>query len=232
MLTKDFTFEIKAVDEATGTFEGFASVYNVVDSYGDTVLPGAFARTLQEKGGEIVILNQHDTRDPIGLGVLEDSAVGLKINGQLNLDVRAAQEAYSNLKKRILKGLSIGYMVRADEYDRQTQIRKLTDIELMEVSLVTFQACPGALVTGVKNARDVNSIRDFEGVLRDVGFSQREAKALASGGWKALQRDAEQAIEEDGQKAAATEPDINTIAALLQAHTNQINSRRLTWKTM
>jgi uncharacterized protein len=156
---------------------------------------------MQEKGGEVVILNQHDTREPIGLGKLTDSNEGLKIDGQLNLDVRAAQEAYSNLKKRILKGLSIGYTIRLDEYDRQADRRKLLDIELMEVSLVTFQACPGALVTGVKSG-DIKSIRDFEDFLRDAGWSRSEAKALASGGFKALQRDADTETELEAQAAA------------------------------
>jgi uncharacterized protein len=222
MLTKQFAFDLDAKSLGdSGTFEGLASVYNVVDTYGDIVVPGAFTRTMQEKGGEVVILNQHDTREPIGLGKLTDSTEGLKINGQLNLDVRAAQEAYSNLKKRILKGLSIGYTIRLDEYDRQADRRKLLDIELMEVSLVTFQACPGALVTAVK----ADTIRIFEGQLRDVlGYSASEAKALASGGFKALQRDA---VTETTEETDVAGLDAQTLAALFQTRTNSI--RRLAW---
>ena len=253
MLTKAFALDVKEIGDA-GTFAGYASVYNVTDSYGDIVVPGAFTRTMQEKNGEVVILNQHDTREPIGLGKLEDSAEGLKIFGELNLDVRVAQEAYSNLRKGILKGLSIGYMVRADEYDRQAQIRKLTDIDLMEVSLVTFQACPGALVTAVK-ADGIHTIRDFEGFLRDAGFSQREAKAIASHGFKALQRDADEPVEPlpssdtpDPDEAAAaaaaadalaeqaaaaeakTADELREIAALFSQFNNEIKGALQTWK--
>lgn len=225
MLTKGFNLEIKSLDEA-GTFEGLASVYGNVDSYGDIVMPGAFTRTLKERGNECVVLNQHNQREPIGLGKLGDSEKGLTINGQLNLDVRCAQEAYSNLKKRIIKGLSIGYAVKRHEHDIEKNQTKLLDIDLYEVSLVTFPANPKALVGNVKSRDEIKTIRDFEESLRDLGFSRKEATAIASHGWTAIQRDA----ADDLPTAKAAE-DTDAILALLQARTHQLNTRRLTWQS-
>lgn len=227
MLTKNsLEFEIKEISEQ-GTFEGWASVYGVLDSYRDIVMPGAFSKTISGNNGEIVILNQHNQKDPVGLGMLEDRPKGLWLKGGLNLDLHSAQEAYSNVKKRILKGLSIGYTVRdgGEKFDKAKNANLLTDLDLMEVSLVTFQACPGALVASVK-ADGINTIRDFETFLRDAGFSQREAKALASHGYKALQRDADVSDVPAIDTAALAD-----VVAALKAVNTDIKGALSTWKS-
>jgi HK97 family phage prohead protease len=84
-------------------------VYGNVDLGGDVVMPGAFTKSLQDRGGEVPVLFAHDMRQPVGLGKLMDTASGLQIEGQLVLSVGKAKEAYDLLKAKVLRGLSIGY---------------------------------------------------------------------------------------------------------------------------
>jgi len=69
---KDFRFELKSLSDP-GTFEGLAATYGDVDLGGDIIEPGAFQKTMADKGGEVPILWQHDQREPIGVGKLSDS---------------------------------------------------------------------------------------------------------------------------------------------------------------
>src|SRR5207245_6481254 len=84
--------QIKSLDEA-GRFVGLASTYGNVDLGGDVVEPGAFQKTITDRGGEVPLLWSHDTRQPIGLAKLKDTSMGLSIDGQLVLDVPKAREA-------------------------------------------------------------------------------------------------------------------------------------------
>jgi len=180
----DFPFEVKALEEA-GRFSGLASVYSVEDLAGDIIEPGAFTDTLAERGNEVPILWAHDPANPVGLGKLTDTERGLHIDGTLDLDVQSGRDAYSRIKKRIVKGLSIGFRVAKNGVafgNLGDGIRRLSKIDLMEVSLVPVPANPSALVTNVKAA--IHSVRDFERFLHQAGFSRSEAVKLASHGWQ------------------------------------------------
>jgi HK97 family phage prohead protease len=144
---KSFRFEIKEVD-GSGAFIGLASTYGNVDLGGDVVDRGAFTKTIAERGAEIPILWQHDTKIPIGLGTVEDSADGLVIKGQLDLDVEEGARAHSGMKKGYLKGLSIGYEVVKQAYANNA--RHLKELKLFEVSTVTFPMNEEAQVERVK----------------------------------------------------------------------------------
>ena len=183
-------FDVKALDDA-GHFTGYASVFGVVDGFNDIVAPGAFARTLARRGGgrDVRMLWQHHASEPIGAWdeIAEDDR-GLRVRGRLALDVRRGAEVHALLKAGAIDGLSIGYAALEAETDPDTGLRTLTEVDLWEISLVTFQACPGARVAAVK-AAPPDTIRDFERFLRDAGgFSRQAAKAIASGGFKALAR--------------------------------------------
>jgi uncharacterized protein len=157
-------FAVKALSDA-GQFEGMASIYQNLDLGGDIVAPGAFTRTLQAKGNEVPVLWAHDLRAPIGLGKLQDTPAGLSIAGQLVLSVSKAREAYDLMKARVLKGLSIGYdVVRSDMKDGA---RRLLELKLYEVSLVTLPMNELATVSAVKahDAHLEQQLREFREML-------------------------------------------------------------------
>ncbi len=154
--TKSVTCEfLKAITDQ-GTFEGILSPYNVVDLGGDLVEPGAFAKTLQEKGPKRPLLWQHETDSPIGELVLEDRIDGLYCKGRLVLSLPDAEKAYQCIKAGIVTGLSIGYQSMRDAI--QNGVRCLKEIRLLEGSIVTLPMSEMALITSVKG-QDETRIR-------------------------------------------------------------------------
>lgn len=147
--TKDLAFEVKSFNEAAGTFSGYLSVFDVEDSYGDTVLKGAFKRTLRNKK-EFPLLWSHDVTMPIGGFTGKEDATGLLIDGRLTLGVQKAQEARALMLDKVLKGLSIGYQTVKEEIDSKSGKRKLLEVNLWEGSICVFGACPGAEITEAK----------------------------------------------------------------------------------
>ena len=185
MKTKHFDvgFEIKAVN-ADGTVEGYGSVFGVRDNYDDVIAKGAFMDSLKSHkaaGTMPAMLWQHDADKPIGVRteMVEDEK-GLRIKGQLAMETVKGKEAHALLKMGALNGLSIGFMSKEWSYDRETEVRTLTAIDLWEVSLVTFPANEKARVTNVKSADEMATPKDAEKALRDAGFSKSDATAFVS----------------------------------------------------
>ena len=185
MKTKHFDvgFEIKAVN-ADGTVEGYGSVFGVRDNYDDVIAKGAFIQSLKDHkaaGTMPAMLWQHDADKPIGVWteMVEDEK-GLRIKGQLAMETVKGKEAHALLKMGALNGLSIGFMSKEWAYDRDTEVRTLTAIDLWEVSLVTFPANEKARVTNVKSADEMATPKDAEKALRDAGFSKSDATAFVS----------------------------------------------------
>lgn len=197
----DAALAVKAIGD-DGAFEGYGSVFETVDSYRDAVAPGAFKASLKEweaKGRLPPLLWQHDQAQPIGVYTrMEEDAHGLRVEGMLlKNDVQQAAEAYALMKAGALSGLSIGYVTKADAWDEKKKVRSLKEISLHEVSLVTIPANGDARVTMVKAAEAITTIREFETMLRDIGFSHARAKAIAAKGFRsadAAESD-EQAVE-------------------------------------
>jgi HK97 family phage prohead protease len=161
MEVKTFALELKDV-QADGTFEGYASVFGNVDSYGDIVEPGAFKKTIADKGGQVPILWQHDAYEPIGVSQsMSEDGKGLFTVGQCNLDVRRGFEAHSLMRQKAIKGLSIGYRTVKDAIDGST--RRLKELDLWEYSPVTFAANQLAAVTAVKSAQAAALLREAFG---------------------------------------------------------------------
>lgn len=148
----DWPLEIKSLDES-GHFSGYASVFDVVDNQRDVVLPGAFSRSLRERDGEVKLLWQHKMDEPIGvITTLREDAVGLYIEGYLLIErVARAKEAFHLLQQGVVKGLSIGYSPVRYRFDPDNGIRQLQEVELWEVSFVTFPANEAAYVAPIKH---------------------------------------------------------------------------------
>ena len=188
-----FLAEIKAGSD--GIIEGYGSVFDVVDSYSDIVVKGAFVDSIKNDRMP-AMLWQHDSAEPIGVWTsIKEDARGLFVQGKL-ADTQRGREAKTLIEMGALTGLSIGYETGAYSVDAKTGIRSLLAVKLWEVSPVTFPANESARLTGVK------SIRDFEQFLRDNGFSRGAAESIALHGFKAKQGDpAADPVETQGDPA-------------------------------
>lgn len=204
-----FALEVKAEDDAR-TIEGFASVFNNVDSHSDIVMPGAFTKSLGKRMP--VMLWQHNTDQPVGVwDDFMEQDKGLFMKGSV-LPTQLGNDAYILAKAKAIKGLSIGYTPVKWEFDDKKGVRKLTEVELWEVSLVTFPANEKAQITRVKSDDGAfMTERDFEEFLRDVGqLSQKEAKIVVSDGYKALLKHRDGGAEEQSQLRELRDVLINT----------------------
>jgi len=181
--TRSFALEIRAAND-DGTLEGYGSVFGVRDNYDDVIASGAFAATLaahKAAGTMPAMLWQHDPSEPIGVWTeMVEDAKGLRVKGQLALDTTRGKEAHALLKLGAINGLSIGFMSKQWAYDRDTEVRTLTEIDLWEVSLVTFPANEKARVTQVKGVDEMATPKDAEKALRDAGYSKSDATAFVS----------------------------------------------------
>lgn len=182
--TLDFSCELKA-DGDTGTFEGYGSVFSITDRGGDIVAPGAFTDTLaaaKTAGRMPALLWQHRQAEPIGVYTsMEEDAIGLKVSGKLALKTARGAEAYELMKMGAITGLSIGYKVRDDSWDRVTGVRTIKKADLFELSLVTIPMNDASRVSAVKTIEELDSLSEIERHLRDAcGMSKSEALAMVS----------------------------------------------------
>lgn len=128
-------------------FAGYAAIFDRVDRGGDVVRPGAFARAVIGGPTGVPLLWQHDPAKPIGrIDHLAEDERGLRVIGQLSDRSPQAREAAALLRDGAVRGLSFGYRVRQSV---QRTNRELTDLDLVEVSLVTFPMQPRARVHAV-----------------------------------------------------------------------------------
>lgn len=177
------------------TFTGYGAVFGNVDSYGDVIQKGAFAKSIHDartSGLWPAMLEQHggfgmtaSDLTPIGVWTdLEEDNVGLRVSGKLAPTVRG-KEMHALMKmapRPAINGLSIGYvpikwkMRSSPEEPRRT----LEEVSLKEISPVTFPANGKARVSSVKSIEDIAGLADAERILRDMGMSKSEATAFVS----------------------------------------------------
>lgn len=201
--------ELKALDDEARTIEGYGSIFGNVDSYGDIVVPGAFTKSIGKRKPKM--LWQHEPDQPIGVwDIVEEQEKGLYLKGRI-FDTTLGNDAYKLVKGGALSGLSIGYATEQYEIDNEKDIRKLTQVKLYEVSLVTFPANEKATITGIKSAHETE--RDFEHFLRDAGYSREAAKIVTARGFKAL----------SGQREAESE-ELQLLADALERFSSTLNS--------
>jgi HK97 family phage prohead protease len=218
--------ETKATDEV-GRFSGYGAVFGNEDSTGDVIQRGAFADSLREwkaRGKLPPMLLQHGG-GPFGGGAsdllpvgqwraMAEDPRGLHVEGQLfALGTEKGQYLYEGLKSGVLDGLSIGYRTRDAKAKRPGDVRMLTNLDLWEVSIVTFPANAQARVMAVKALTPAN-LRDVEDFLyRDLkdelGFSHVTAKRVVASIRKYLHRDGggDDPAREHRDGAAADESD-------------------------
>lgn len=181
--------------DVDGTFTGYGSVFDVVDLDKDMVAPGTFKRTLAEwKRKKMLppVVWQHQFRDPVGPHLeMSEDAKGLALKGLLLVDdVQKAREARALMKHKAVNGLSIGFITRKSKNGKDKEglpVRVITDVDLLEVSIVTMAANPQARVLDVKGQQvTINQIerlatpKDFEDILREAGFSRTAATTFVA----------------------------------------------------
>jgi len=199
-------------------FSGYGAAFGNIDSYGDVIEKGAFSAYLADvqsgKQNWPAMLMQHggwgvsaDDFTPVGVySDLSEDDFGLKTSGTLAPTPRGT-EAYALMKmepRPAISGLSIGYFVRESAYGGKNDPydRLIKQIDLIEISIVTFPANDKARIGHVKSAEDFTE-REFEKLLRDVvGLSQKEAKTVISRGFRQLVTERDAGSEELKQISA------------------------------
>ncbi len=152
--------------------EGYASLFGACDQGGDVVEPGAYARSLKALEGasrSVKMLWQHNPAEPIGIwDEVREDARGLYVKGRLLDDVARAREAAALIEAGAIDGLSIGYKtVRATKNDQGQRL--LSEVELWEVSLVTFPMLPQARVAAAEaEEAKAGDLRDLARVFDDA----------------------------------------------------------------
>lgn len=205
---KALALDVKAA--ADGVIEGYASFFGDEDKGGDVVMQGAFAKSLASLSTDkrrVKMLWQHDPSQPIGVWdeVKEDER-GLYVKGRILTDVAKGREALALVKAGAIDGLSIGYRTLNATRGEKGE-RLLNELDIWEVSMVTFPMLQSARIDAVK-AADLTE-RDFERILtQDAGLSRSVARKLMASGFDAIKamRDAGDGIDE--------------LAALLKARCN------------
>lgn len=131
---------------------GYASVFGIKDKHGDIVQKGAFeGSVISFKGGKsIPILWQHKQDKPIGvIEHMEEDEYGLYISARIITGIAKGDEAWKLIKSQVICGFSIGYVASGEYLDFKTDTRFLNEIDLWEVSIVTFPANEETLITAV-----------------------------------------------------------------------------------
>lgn len=179
-------FEVKQ-DGESNVIEGYASTFGNKDSVGDIVVAGAFKKSIRAMKPKM--LWQHRSDSVIGVfDTLKEDDRGLYVKGRF-ADTSMGRDVAELARMGAIDAMSIGYGVDKHSVDEKKRCRYLEEVKLYEVSLVTFPANDQAKIT---SAKSIETVREFEQFLRDAGFSRKDATAIASSGFKAIdpQRDA------------------------------------------
>lgn len=182
------------------TFEGYASVFNGIDAYGDRIAPGAYTKTLKDRQRPIQLRwNHHGPVIGKWEEIYEDEK-GLHVRGCLTPGHSVAEDAYALIKHGAVSGLSIGYSVK--DSDEKDGVRLLKEIELFEISVVEEPADNHARVSDVKAAIDAaKSYKEIEAILRDEGRFSRDAASKLVARLKSLAHGERE--EQEASRAAA-----------------------------
>lgn len=184
------TLEVKFIkssiteDDEYYNFSGYGAVFDNIDLGNDRIKQGAFATSLKEMMPKLCY--QHDMAQPLGkFTEIREDAYGLFVKGIMPKENSQCKDIAALIKCGAIDSMSIGYSTIKSAYDSETDIRDLVELKLYEVSFVTLPMNPKAKLTAFKSENqnfieEIKSIRDLESVLKEAGFSVREAKTLIS----------------------------------------------------
>lgn len=192
VLTKDHDpAPFTKADGESGIVEGYSTRYWVVDSYGEFTIPGAFSKSIAERGpsGADRIFLRYEHEHTIGkhTEMVEDD-LGVRIAAKISDDGMFGSAVRAHLKDAIPYGLSIGFRRvgsrpaqegdpliwdYAPDYIRQMAasdlsfITGLTEVKHLEDSIVTFPAVDNALVTDYRSDLDLTQ-RALDRLMADA----------------------------------------------------------------
>ena len=181
------------MDGETGRFSGYASVFGGLDSYGDTIVKGAFSDTLRENGQPKLFLEHSWAKGgallPIGKCECEEDDYGLLMHAELTPGLSVSGDVLAAMKHGTIDGLSIGGMVKSGDYEERDGHRIIKRwAKLLDVSVVAYPADGAARIdlSSVKNIDfeallpECDTEKDIERLLRDAGLSKGQATAVVS----------------------------------------------------
>lgn len=182
--TRNIEMKFAPSQDDAGVLVGYGSVYGNVDSAGDIIAPGAFAKSVNDaRAGakKFPFLWSHSWDDPIGvIDELSEDRTGLKITVRLNLDTQRGREARSLIQQGAVSGLSVGFQVVKDEVNDQG-VRTIKEAKLWEVSAVVFPCNEQAQITSVKAQSPANEeapMANIQNVILKLNTLKSEVTSL------------------------------------------------------
>jgi len=162
---KTLAFEIKELNDETGTFEGYASTWGV-DLGNDQIIKGAFANTINNRRSrnQIKLLPLHQWTFPIGkIEELREDEKGLYVKAKLlpTEGELGGKNALMLIKAGVLNEMSIGYNSEEEEYN-DAGVRILKKLDLMEISLVLFGMNQNTEITSMKSVLENQALKDMQ----------------------------------------------------------------------
>ncbi len=211
--------ELKFAND-TGKFEGYASVFGGVDSYGDTINKGAFLKTLDGRQRMPLMLFGHNPGRVIGKWLhLGEDAKGLIAYGEFTPGHSDAQDVFASMKHGAIDGLSIGFRIpKGGAEEKADGGRIIKDVDLVEISVVTLPADDAARIHNVKELIDsIETLKDAEYFLREAGVSRSAARDFVSRLAKVIRREGGDLREQITKHETAIIERIRSLEKLLKS---------------
>ena len=178
-----------------GVFEGYASVFDIIDSDGDIILPGAYKKALATQSRQVGMFFNHQTWElPVGKWQnLEEDSKGLIVIGELTPGLSVSNDLRAAMEHKTVEGMSVGFTVTKDDYALIDTGRAFKNVQaLREISICTFPANEQATIESMKSMESIATIRDVEHWLRDsAGLSKSQALGFIARFKSAVRSDSE-----------------------------------------
>lgn len=207
------TFRLDAKDGEDGDgpqFAGDASVMGNKDLDDEVIDEGAFKRTLDHRNGKVMLLSGHNPADRLGIAELEERGKKLKLKGFMNMAKQISIDTLSdirfNIKHTVALGLSVGFRTIKDMV--QDGVRHIKEVDLWEVSVVTFPANPRAKITSAKFVSLMENIAELKSRFLELPEGTRPQVVAAIKSLTALLAGPPPNIDPATQRVTAAAPSI------------------------